>query len=623
MTALTAFDGIASALATAGCNPAGGKGNYRCPVAAHGDHVPSLSLRATTGRAKLKCFGPCTDEQVLAALDLPVGALFDDWWGNGKSNGKGEPTAVYDYRDEQGALVCQKLRFSPKSFGQRRPDGNGGWVTGAGATNGVRRVLYRLPELVQAVRAGETIYVPEGEKDCDALVRAGVVATTAREGAKGPWHPEYTSSLKGAAKVVILADRDADGYRWARVKAAALLGHVGEVVVAQAAEGKDAADHLAAGRSVDELEYLSDRQLEQLCQGTNATQSPAPEEEPSSWSEIDLTAVVAGLLAGTITRPTPTIGHRSDLVSIFYEGKVNTLFGPSGDGKTMVADVVAVQQLALGSDVTWVDFEDDQITTASRLLELGATPEAVTERFHYFAPSEPFSDVAKEGFRRHVERLHPRLVVIDSAGEAMAIDGTKPNDDDSVARWMRHLPRFMASLGPCVVFIDHSTKAQDEPLYASGSQRKRAAVTGAAYRVEAIKGKEFGRGREGRCKLICAKDRNGNFARGTKVAELVIDATTTPYLAVLEPPEPGAGTDGAFKPTVLMEKACRWLEANPGATKNTTERSVLGRAEYVRQAVEILVSEGWVRIQKDGQALRHYVVVPYRAGDELVEEAAF
>ena len=41
----------------------------------------------------------------------------------------------------------------------------------------VRRVPYRLPELIKAVTNNETIYIPEGEKDVDNLAKIGFVAT--------------------------------------------------------------------------------------------------------------------------------------------------------------------------------------------------------------------------------------------------------------------------------------------------------------------------------------------------------------------------------------------------------------------------------------------------------------
>jgi hypothetical protein len=140
--------------------------------------------------------------------------------------------------------------------------------------------------------------------------------------------------------------------------------------------------------------------------------------------------------------------------------------------------------------------------------------------------------VGKEGFGRQLEGLRPSVVFIDSAGESIAIDGFKPNDDELVATWVRRFPRWVARQGPAVVWVDHPPKYSDETV--AGSHRKRAAVDGASYQVDG--GQGFKKGRTGRFKLTCSKDRHGNFAVGELAAVFVLDATTQPYGASLEVP---------------------------------------------------------------------------------------
>ena len=55
----------------------------------------------------------------------------------------------------------------------------------------------------------EVIYICEGEKDVEALERAGCAATCNAGGA-GKWRPEYSEALAGA-NVIIVADRDEPG----------------------------------------------------------------------------------------------------------------------------------------------------------------------------------------------------------------------------------------------------------------------------------------------------------------------------------------------------------------------------------------------------------------------------
>src|SRR5258708_1040416 len=92
--------------------------------------------------------------------------------------------APYDYLTQDGDLLFQVVRFHPKDFRQRRPDGNGGWTY---SLNGVRRVPYRLPELLGADKE-QCVFVCEGEKDVERLRTLELVATTCAMGA-GKWRP--------------------------------------------------------------------------------------------------------------------------------------------------------------------------------------------------------------------------------------------------------------------------------------------------------------------------------------------------------------------------------------------------------------------------------------------------
>src|SRR5439155_25244135 len=126
--------------------------------------------------------------------------------------------ATYDYTDENGKLLFQVVRYEPKGFSQRCPDGNGGWSWKLAS---VRRVLYRLPGLLAADRAAP-IYVVEGEKDVEALVALGLVATTNAGGAE-KWRPEYNEHLRDR-DVLLLPDHDVAGRAHAEMVARNLAG---------------------------------------------------------------------------------------------------------------------------------------------------------------------------------------------------------------------------------------------------------------------------------------------------------------------------------------------------------------------------------------------------------------
>ena len=125
---------------------------------------------------------------------------------------KGNIVKAYDYTDEHGELLYQVCRLEPKSFRQRRPNGNGGWTWDVGE----QRVLYRLPELLKYPDA--TVFLTEGEKDADRIAALGYTATTV---ASGKWTPACIQALAGR-DVLIFEDNDDAGRQRAREAAEAL-----------------------------------------------------------------------------------------------------------------------------------------------------------------------------------------------------------------------------------------------------------------------------------------------------------------------------------------------------------------------------------------------------------------
>ncbi len=217
----------------------------KCP--AHADTSPSLSVGFKAGKVLLFCQAGCTTADVLAALELVPADLFDETGKSGQRDGISQNgpriAATYDYTDESGVVLFQVVRYHPKDFRQRRPDGRGGWTW---RLDDVRRVLYGLKEVLAAVAAGRVVWIVEGEKDADALrALPGMVATCSPGGA-GKWRPAYAETLRGA-DVVVVADKDDAGRKHAESVVSSLLEVAHSVEVRQARHGKDAADHLAAG----------------------------------------------------------------------------------------------------------------------------------------------------------------------------------------------------------------------------------------------------------------------------------------------------------------------------------------------------------------------------------------
>jgi putative DNA primase/helicase len=245
---------------------AGGGWTARCPT--HDDAHNSLSIgESDDGRILLHCHANagCTYDAICRAVGIE------------QSENRNRPpsrcvVASYDYKDEHGALLFQALRYDPKGFSQRKPDGAGGWEH---KLNGVRRVPYRLAELLTA-DPREQIFVVEGEKDADRLASLGFTATTNAGGA-GKWRDEYSEFLRGRS-VVIIPDNDDPGRQHAERVEQSLRGIAASVRVLMLPglpPKGDVSDRLDARHTADELRALS--------AGSQETSPQKTERLPSSF----------------------------------------------------------------------------------------------------------------------------------------------------------------------------------------------------------------------------------------------------------------------------------------------------------------------------------------------------
>ena len=234
-----------------------GKGWQAC-CPAHEDRNPSLSIsEGEDGRVLLKCHAGCATENVVAALGIKMADLMPtklDQQVSQRAQATGQRIVkCYDYRDEQSKLLFQVVRMEPKTFRQRVPLPSGGW---SWTVKNIRKVLYRLPELV-AADLSKVVFIPEGEKDVDRLISMGLVSTCNPNGA-GKWKAEYNNSLRDRL-VAIFSDNDEVGREHALVVAQSLFG-IAKVVKIIDLPGLppkgDISDWLDAGGTYGQLREL-------------------------------------------------------------------------------------------------------------------------------------------------------------------------------------------------------------------------------------------------------------------------------------------------------------------------------------------------------------------------------
>ena len=372
--------------------------------------------------------------------------------------------ATYDYNDEEGRLLYQEVRYEPKSFKVRRPDGKGGWIWRLGS---VRRVLYNLPDLAKA-ELGETAYVPEGPKDVDRLAAEGVLATTNALGAK-KWLDEYSESLRGR-NVVILPDNDDDGRTHAEQVARSLLGKARTIKVLELPglpERGDVSDWLDAGHTVEELKQLAER--------ASPWEPWARDGEPVVKPLVSMAAQSAEeFLAEEIPEPDAYVGDGGD-GAILSPGEKLMVAGPPGVGKTNICYNMAAS-LAAGNPVLGLTcrrpcrvlyalLEGNRKLQQKRLRKVLLNAEPETLGRFYFSRIDGL-DLSQEEHVLALEELCRSLKIdvlfIDPFREAHPWGEDKSED---AARIMRVLNGLLAVLpGLAIVLIHHVRKPDPRRL---------------------------------------------------------------------------------------------------------------------------------------------------------------
>ncbi|WKB55994.1 phage/plasmid primase, P4 family [Eleftheria terrae] len=168
----------------------------------------------------------------------------------------GPATARWDYLDAAGQRIASVYRYDPpggkKEF---RP-----WdVRRKKATAPNPRPLYNQP----GIAAADLVVLTEGEKCADTLIRLGICATTAMNGANAPIEKTDWSPLAGKT-VLIWPDKDKPGWQYAENAAQAILraGASSCAILyppADKPEGWDAADAVAEGFDVEGLIAAGER----------------------------------------------------------------------------------------------------------------------------------------------------------------------------------------------------------------------------------------------------------------------------------------------------------------------------------------------------------------------------
>ncbi len=246
---------------------------------------------------------------------------------------------IYEYYNSDGEMAYQVLRYSPKAFRQRRPDGKGGWLWNM---NDVEPLPFNLVGILTNPDA--PIFIVEGEKAAERLNRLGLVATTSHGGA-GKWAESLGQYFTGR-NVIVLPDNDNAGERHADQVVRSLWGKASKIkrVKLDGLPDKgDVVDWLFRGGTVETLMGVV---KDTAALDSAPDELDAPDEAPEAEDDGALKPF-ALMRRGEVWAMPPVDFLVGDLIP---ERSFAMIYGAPGSGKSFLAIDMA---LSVAHGVDW------------------------------------------------------------------------------------------------------------------------------------------------------------------------------------------------------------------------------------------------------------------------------
>lgn len=439
-----------------------------CP--AHHDKHASLSIDVgDKGQILLHCHAGCSVNQIVQSLGLHMSDLFSNSTYPTKTNSR-RIVASYKYCDKSGQLICEKLRYSDKSFCWRQPTPTG-WEY---SRKGLSEIpLYRLNHL-----QGDTVYLVEGEKDTDTLLSGGLPAVCSPDGAgNGKWKPYMSEHLRGK-HVIVLQDNDDIGKAFAEEECKALSGIAASVkridlskLWTEMPEKADVTDYIDLAKD----DPVKRKKLFQCIEGLAAKTDIYQVEsfETQSSQKYDFNQFPVQCTADIDFNQTPEVQfYVEDLIS---EGlSFLTAFSKVGKSRMILQMLLDIcngasflKKKTMRSDVLYCAFEDEQIDFENRLKKfLNGAP--LPQNFYYYT-KENFNyvtptlgeDTMLIPLIEHIIKQHPtvKVVAIDVFG---VIRSKRPSGMDFTMHEradINELLRLAAKYKIAVIVAHHVAKS--------------------------------------------------------------------------------------------------------------------------------------------------------------------
>jgi len=372
-----------------------------CP--AHNDRNPSLSVSAGIEKdTVLHCHAGCDFNDITKVLLKRVKKLEEDYYYQDKNKFIiGRVRRVYDDNGNKNFYqqTAEKPNIDPNAIV---------WKNGSNAD--FKNTPYRLPEVLEAIKAGRRVFVVEGEKDANRLFSEGEIATCNSQGA-GKWSTAHSRALKGCKRVFVIADNDDTGIKHAWKVHDELENIVTKVTVHRSPFTKDISDHLDFGHKLREIEEID---------------KPAP---------IHARIVTGSSFVFDSPVEVPAVWGYNGKVVMWAEGQGCMIVAPQGVGKTTLGVLLLEARLGLTTAVLDMPVKatdksilymamdrPDQIASAMRRrFEVYGRSNAELQEQLKVWPGPPEQDFARhpEALTELAHSLNADTIIIDSLKDAV------------------------------------------------------------------------------------------------------------------------------------------------------------------------------------------------------------
>ena len=241
----------------------GNKAQCTCP--AHDDKQASLTITQGRKCTLFYCHAGCTVDDILSAAGIEKKDTFYDtepqrsnWRAYVESREKRRIDAVYNYVSYNGQYAFTKIRLEGKKllYGILKNERFSYGLPRNTPRKSLKAIYGSVQALNKAISESKPIFVTEGERDVDTMMKQGYIAFT--YGGVNDWQADFAELVEGA-DVVILADNDEPGKAVANtilrdiqsvVKSAKIIIPMPDIPKA------DITDYFEAGHSKQEFEQM-------------------------------------------------------------------------------------------------------------------------------------------------------------------------------------------------------------------------------------------------------------------------------------------------------------------------------------------------------------------------------